>query len=149
MTVADKQQDSEIANLRTAISLANETLVTLLNATIAANYTSQLNTLATQYASNPSNVSSPPIPAKICRLPCSASCCFSTDATWYLAQHVTFEDLNSSRCAHITQQILLDCFLYSPVQTHILTSWTRVSAARDVSLLKDVACVCRQHTWRQ
>ena len=57
MTVADQQQDSEIANLESVITLANQTLVSLLNATIAANYTSQLTTLDAQIAANPSNVS--------------------------------------------------------------------------------------------
>ena len=57
VAVADQQQDSEIANLRTVILLANETLVSLLNATVAANYTSQLTLLDSQIAANPSNVS--------------------------------------------------------------------------------------------
>ena len=57
VTVADQQQDSETANLQTVITLANQTLVTLLNATVAANYTAQLTALDTKYASDSSNVS--------------------------------------------------------------------------------------------
>ena len=57
VTVADQQQDSETANLQTVISLANQTLITLLNATVAANYTAQLTALDTEYASDSSNVS--------------------------------------------------------------------------------------------
>lgn len=57
VTVANAQQSSEIAGLKSVITLANETLVDLVNATIAANYTLQLTNLATTYASEPSNVS--------------------------------------------------------------------------------------------
>ena len=56
VTVADQQQDSEVTALRTVITLANETLFDLINATITANYTAQLNRLDTSYSSSPSDV---------------------------------------------------------------------------------------------
>lgn len=58
MSVADVQQDSEITDLETVISLANETLFDLINATITANYTAQLDVLDTTYSDNTSDVSS-------------------------------------------------------------------------------------------
>lgn len=57
MSAADAQQDSEISDLQTVISLANETLFDLINATITANYTAQLDTLDTTYSDNTSDVS--------------------------------------------------------------------------------------------
>lgn len=57
MSVADDQQDSETAALETVISLANETLFDLINATITANYTTLLDALDTLYADDTSNVS--------------------------------------------------------------------------------------------
>lgn len=56
VTVANQQQDSEVTALRAVISLANETLVDLINATIAANYTRQLSALDTLYSGDPNNV---------------------------------------------------------------------------------------------
>ena len=56
MTVANQQQDSEVTALRAVISLANETLFDLINATIAANYTSQLSALDSAYSGDPNNV---------------------------------------------------------------------------------------------
>ena len=56
VTVANQQQDSEVTALRAVISLANETLFDLINATIAANYTSQLSALDSAYSSDPNNV---------------------------------------------------------------------------------------------
>ena len=58
MSVADVQQDSEITDLETVISLANETLFDLINATITANYTALLDALDTTYSDNTSDVSS-------------------------------------------------------------------------------------------
>ncbi len=57
VSAADAQQDSEISDLQTVISLANETLFDLINATITANYTAQLDTLDTTYSDNTSDVS--------------------------------------------------------------------------------------------
>ena len=57
MSVADVQQDSEISALESVISLANETLFDLINATISANYTSQLDALDSTYGSNSTDVS--------------------------------------------------------------------------------------------
>lgn len=56
MTVANQQQDSEVTALRAVISLANETLFDLINATIAANYTARLSALNTAYSGDPNNV---------------------------------------------------------------------------------------------
>ena len=58
MSVADVQQDSEITDLESVISLANETLFDLINATITANYTALLDALDTTYSDNTSDVSS-------------------------------------------------------------------------------------------
>ncbi|KAA6428169.1 MAG: hypothetical protein FRX49_01765, partial [Trebouxia sp. A1-2] len=55
VSAADAQQDSEISDLQTVISLANETLFDLINATITANYTAQLDTLDTTYSDNTSD----------------------------------------------------------------------------------------------
>jgi len=57
VSAADAQQDSEISDLQTVISLANETLFDLINATITANYTAQLDALDTTYSDNTSDVS--------------------------------------------------------------------------------------------
>ena len=56
VTVANQQQDSEVTALRAVISLANETLFDLINATIAANYTGRLSALDSAYSSDPNNV---------------------------------------------------------------------------------------------
>ena len=66
LSAADVQQDSEISDLQTVISLANETVFGLINATITANYTAQLDTLDSTYGDNTSDVS---------RSTCSACCC--------------------------------------------------------------------------
>ena len=58
VTVANQQQDSEVTALRAVISLANETLFDLINATIAANYTGQLSALDTANSGDPNNVCS-------------------------------------------------------------------------------------------
>ncbi|DBB14252.1 TPA: hypothetical protein ACH3X3_001198 [Trebouxia sp. C0006] len=55
VSAADAQQDSEISDLQTVISLANETLFDLINATITANYTAQLDALDTTYSDNTSD----------------------------------------------------------------------------------------------
>ena len=54
VTVANQQQDSEVTALTAVITLANQTLVSLMNATIAANYTAQLSTLDSDNVSPPS-----------------------------------------------------------------------------------------------
>lgn len=56
VAVANQQQDSEVTALRAVISLANETLFNLVNATIVANYTNQLAALDTAYSRDPNNV---------------------------------------------------------------------------------------------
>ena len=56
VTVANQQQDSEVTTLRAVISLANETLVDLINATIAVNYTDRLSALDSANSGNPNNV---------------------------------------------------------------------------------------------
>ena len=66
VSAADAQQDSEISDLQTVISLANETLFGLIDATITANYTAQLDTLDSTYSDNTSDV---------CKSICSACCC--------------------------------------------------------------------------
>ncbi len=66
VSAADAQQDSEISDLQTVISLANETLFGLIDATITANYTAQLDTLDSTYSDNTSDVS---------KSICSACCC--------------------------------------------------------------------------
>lgn len=55
VSAADAQQDSEISDLQTVISLANETLFGLIDATITANYTAQLDTLDSTYSDNTSD----------------------------------------------------------------------------------------------
>ncbi|KAL3132313.1 hypothetical protein ABBQ32_008891 [Trebouxia sp. C0010 RCD-2024] len=60
VSIANQQQDSEVTTLRAVITLANETLVDLVNATIAANYTAQLSQLDTDNSNNPTDVRSHP-----------------------------------------------------------------------------------------
>ena len=57
VSVADVQQESEITALDSVISVDNETLIDLINATISANYTSQLEALDSSYGSNSTDVS--------------------------------------------------------------------------------------------
>ena len=68
VAVADQQQDSEVTALQTVITLANETLFDLVNATIAANYTAQLTKLDNTYSSTPNDV----------RLALSCTCLLAT-----------------------------------------------------------------------
>ena len=56
VAVANQQQDNEVTALRAVISLANETLFNLVNATIVANYTNQLSALDTTYSRDSNNV---------------------------------------------------------------------------------------------
>lgn len=65
MSIANQQQDSEVTTLRAVISLANETLVDLINATIAANYTAQLSQLDSDNSNNPTDVRSHPCLAMV------------------------------------------------------------------------------------
>ena len=66
VSAADAQQNSEISDLQTVVSLANETLFDLINATITANYTAQLDTLDSSYNDNTSDVSDSTFSACCC-----------------------------------------------------------------------------------
>ena len=66
VSAADAQQNSEISDLQTVVSLANETLFDLINATITANYSAQLDTLDSTYNDNTSDVSDSTFSACCC-----------------------------------------------------------------------------------